>query len=159
MPAFHPIDVHVGQRIRQRRVLIGMSQTNLATAVGLTFQQVQKYERGANRTSASKVYEFATILGVTVPYFFEEMSAETSGRPKRGRPRANVGEAEASLMESVETLKLVRSFYRITDTQARRHIVALIEELGTKRGSGNGVAPTSEGLGRKPLRKHHSKAQ
>ena len=159
MPAFHPIDVHVGQRIRQRRVLVGMSQTDIAKAVGLTFQQVQKYERGANRTSASKLFEFATILGVTVPYFFEEMSAETSGRPKRGRPKASSGAAEASIMESVETLKLVRSFYKITDTLARRHIVDLIEELGTKRGSRNRVTPTSEGLGRKPLRKHLSKAQ
>lgn len=159
MPAFHPIDVHVGQRIRQRRILMGVSQTDLAKAVGLTFQQVQKYERGANRTSASKLFEFATILGVSVPYFFEEMSAETSGRPKRGRPRISAGEVEASLLESVEALKLVRAFYKISDLQRRRLIVDLIEELGVQGGGRKDVLRASEGLGRKPLRKRRRKAQ
>lgn len=158
MPAFHPIDVHVGQRIRQRRILIGMSQTDLAEAVGVTFQQVQKYERGANRTSASKLYEFATILGVSVPYFFDEMSAEASGRPKRGRPRASAGEVEASLMESVEALKLVRAFYKIGEHR-RRHIGALIEALGAQGGGGKDVSLASGGLGRRPLRKGSRKAQ
>lgn len=159
MPAFHPIDVHVGQRVRQRRILIGMSQTDLAKVVGLTFQQVQKYERGANRTSASKLFEFATILGVSVPYFFEEMSAETSGRPKRGRPRISAGDVEASQLENVETLKLVRSFYRISDLRARRHIVALVEELGAQGAGRKDALRASEGLGRKPFRKRGRKAQ
>ena len=159
MPAFHPIDVHVGQRIRQRRVLLGMSQTDLAKAVGLTFQQVQKYERGANRTSASRLFEFAAILRVSIPHFFEEMSGETSGRAKRGRPKANVGADEASMLDRGETLKLVRSFYKIDDKNARRHIVAFIEELAAQLGNGNVDTTTSEGVGRKPLRERGRKAQ
>jgi len=159
LTAFHPIDVHVGQRIRQRRVLLGISQTDLARAVGLTFQQVQKYERGANRTSASRLFEFAMILDVPVSYFFEEMSGETSGHPKRGRPRAQAEADEANLLERSETLKLVRSFYKIANMQARQDVVALMEALGAERGGGAGAFTASERLGRKPLQKRSRKAQ
>lgn len=68
----HPVDIHVGKHMRQRRTLLGMSQTSLAAAVGLTFQQVQKYERGSNRMGSSRLFEFATILDVPVKYFFED---------------------------------------------------------------------------------------
>ncbi len=70
-----PIDVHVGARLRQRRTLLGMTQTNLGDALGLTFQQVQKYERGTNRISASRLYDLARLLDVTVEYFFDDMPA------------------------------------------------------------------------------------
>src|SRR5712671_7409467 len=69
----HAVDIHVGARMRQRRTLLGMSQTKLGDAVGLTFQQIQKYERGSNRVSSSRLFEFAKVLDVPVSYFFDEM--------------------------------------------------------------------------------------
>lgn len=72
----HPVDVHVGQRVRMRRNQIGMSQTNLADGLGITFQQVQKYERGSNRISTSKLYEIATALGTPITYFFEDLTLD-----------------------------------------------------------------------------------
>src|SRR4029434_2231795 len=76
----NPIDVHVGSRIRLRRTLLGMSQERLAEAIGLTFQQVQKYERGANRVGSSRLFDLARVLDVQLSYFFDEMSASTSAR-------------------------------------------------------------------------------
>src|SRR5260370_738995 len=73
MARSHPVDVHVGARMRQRRTLLGMSQEKLGTAVGLTFQQIQKYERGSNRIGSSRLFEFAKVLDVPVSYFFDEM--------------------------------------------------------------------------------------
>src|SRR6478609_5765393 len=82
MARSHPVDVHVGARMRQRRTLPGMSQEKLGTAVGLTFQQIQKYERGANRIGSSRLYEFAKVLDVPVSYFFDEMPSNAlSGLP------------------------------------------------------------------------------
>src|SRR6188472_622763 len=95
----HPVDIHVGRRFRQRRSLLGMSQTAVGNAVGLTFQQVQKYERGSNRISASRLVEFAKVLDVPVPYFFEEMPAKAvaghlGGRGKSAREDATPFEHE-----------------------------------------------------------------
>src|SRR5216683_1587867 len=75
-----PIDVHVGSRVRLRRTLLGMSQGKLGDALGLTFQQVQKYERGANRVSSSRLFDLTRVLDVPVSYFFDEMSASISAR-------------------------------------------------------------------------------
>ena len=91
MARSHPVDVHVGARMRQRRTLLGMSQEKLGTAVGLTFQQIQKYERGSNRIGSSRLYEFAKVLDVPVSYFFDEMPSNAlSGRPMSGRGRKGV---------------------------------------------------------------------
>src|SRR5204862_1600534 len=88
MARSHPVDVHVGARMRQRRTLLGMSQEKLGTAVGLTFQQIQKYERGSNRIGSSRLFEFAKVLDVPVSYFFDEMPANAlAGRPMSGRGR------------------------------------------------------------------------
>src|SRR5438876_11990831 len=76
----NPVDVHVGSRVRLRRTLLGMSQEKLGDAIGLTFQQVQKYERGANRVGSSRLFDLARVLDVPVSYFFDEMSASTSAR-------------------------------------------------------------------------------
>ncbi len=76
----HPVDVHVGARVRMRRTLLGMTQTDLGDAVGLTFQQVQKYERGTNRISASRLYDLARVLDVSIEHFFEDMSPEVAAR-------------------------------------------------------------------------------
>src|SRR5881396_1595345 len=78
MARSHPVDVHVGARMRQRRTLLGMSQTKVGEAVGLTFQQIQKYERGSNSIGSSRLYEFAKVLDVPVSHFFEEMASEVA---------------------------------------------------------------------------------
>src|SRR5260370_42459396 len=90
----HPVDVHVGMRMRQRRALLGMTQSKLGAAVALTFQQIQKYERGSNRIGSSRLFEFAKALDVPVSYFFDEMPSNAlSGRPMSGRGRKGFGEA------------------------------------------------------------------
>src|SRR5262245_31431626 len=92
MAKSHTVDVHVGARMRQRRTLLGMSQSKLGDAVGLTFQQIQKYERGTNRIGSSRLFEFAKVLDVPVSHFFEEMPANVlSGRGMSGRGRKNLG--------------------------------------------------------------------
>lgn len=133
-----PIDVHVGQRLRQRRMLIGLSQEKLGESVGLTFQQIQKYERGANRMGASRVFRFAQVLAVPVTYFFEEMAgANTSATRQKGiAENRQVGLAEDELpqddlLQRRETLDLVRAFYRIEDQKQRRKILELIKAIAT----------------------------
>lgn len=121
---FHPIDVQVGSRLRERRLLLGISQTELASAVGLAFQQLQKYERGANRISASRLFELATVLGVHVAYFFG-VSAGEPGKRKPSRPKL----AHSALASKPETLKLVRAFYQIRDPELRRSVARLILAL------------------------------
>ena len=108
----HPVDVHVGKRIRHRRWLVGMTQQQLAEQVGIKFQQIQKYETGANRVSASRLWDISEALEVPVSFFFEGLDAEaTAGR----------GESvPADLMGDKEALDLVRSYYAIPENQRRR---------------------------------------
>ncbi len=106
----HPVDAHVGSRVRLRRTLLGMNQTQLGEALGLTFQQVQKYERGFNRISASRLYQISQILDVPVSFFFDEFFDEA----KTGSPD------DVSLKR--ETLELVRAYYRIRDPAARKRL-------------------------------------
>ena len=125
----NPIDVHVGARIRLRRTLLGISQTTLADALGLTFQQVQKYERGGNRVSSSRLVDMANALEVSIPYFFEEMSAEVGAQTpsaliKAGRRPLAVGN-ETDLLAKRETLEFVRAYYRITDPAVRKRLADL----------------------------------
>lgn len=130
----HPIDIYVGNRVRQRRSLLGMSQTTLATAVGLTFQQIQKYERGLNRVSASRLYEFAAVLDVPVTYFFDELpgnAAPTSAR-KRGVIANREINADAALMTQRETLKLVRSYYMVQPRSLRTKILETIRGVASE---------------------------
>ena len=128
----NPIDVHVGSRLRQRRTLLGMSQGKLANALGLTFQQVQKYERGANRVGSSRLFDLARVLGVPVSYFFDEMSASTSARSPgrlRGMPELKPLVYKPDPMAKRETLKLVRAYYRITDARVRKRLFTLVKAL------------------------------
>jgi transcriptional regulator with XRE-family HTH domain len=119
-----PVDVHVGMRLRQRRTLLGMSQEKLAQAFGVSFQQVQKYERGANRISASRLHLLTRTLDVPVSYFFE-------GLPSTVHDDSAHAEAEtADQMTSRETLELVRAYYRITDGNVRKRLVDLARALG-----------------------------
>lgn len=131
------VDVHVSLRMRQRRVLLAMSQTKLGDAVGLTFQQIQKYERGSNRMGSSRLFEFAKVLDVPVSYFFDEMPSNVlSGRPISGRGRKDFGEAgapferEKNPLIKRETLELVRAYYKIREGQVRRRIFEMVKAVG-----------------------------
>ncbi len=130
----NPIDVHVGTRVRLRRTLMGMSQEKLGDALGLTFQQVQKYERGANRIGASRLFDLSRVLEVPISYFFEEMEADVQS----ASPRHMVGavdeppEAVKNAMAKRETLELVRAYYRIADPSVRKHVYDLAKALGPK---------------------------
>lgn len=129
----HPIDVHVGLRVRQRRALLGMTQTDLAKAVGLTFQQVQKYESGFNRVSASRLFEFASVLDVPISHFFDEMATETShGKRKPGRPKVKEVDEVPALSTKRETLELVRAYYKIKRPDLRKNVSDLIRALAQK---------------------------
>jgi transcriptional regulator with XRE-family HTH domain len=132
---FHPVDMHVGVRLRQRRTLLGMSQTTLGDAVGLTFQQVQKYERGSNRLSASRLVEFAKVLDVPITYFFEELPAKAvAGRfNRKGRTAREQGtpfQQERDPMIKRETLELVRAYYEIRDSRIRKRLFEMVKALG-----------------------------
>ncbi|MFA3918141.1 helix-turn-helix domain-containing protein [Ruegeria hyattellae] len=109
----HPVDVHVGKRVRHRRWLIGMTQQQLAEQVGIKFQQIQKYETGANRISASRLWDIAESLDVPVSFFFEGLDEAHKATPER----PNV---PADLMGDKEALDLVRSYYAIPENQRRR---------------------------------------
>ena len=134
----HAVDVHVGSRMRQRRTLLGMSQTTLGKAVGLTFQQIQKYERGSNRMGSSRLFEFAKVLDVPVSYFFDEMPSKIlAGRPMAGRSRkGGFGEAATPFAQDKdplikrETLQLVRAYYKIREDKVRRNIFDVVKAIG-----------------------------
>src|SRR5258707_8526480 len=136
MARSHPVDVHVGARMRQRRTLLGMSQEKLGTAVGLTFQQIQKYERGSNRIGSSQLFEFAKVLDVPVSYFFDEMPANAlAGRPMSGRGRKGLGETatpfeqEKDPLIKRETLELVRAYYKIRVASVRDGVAKMIKTI------------------------------
>lgn len=125
----HPIDVHVGNRLRQRRVGVGLTQERLARVIGITFQQVQKYERGTNRVVASRLFELAQALGVTVDYFFEGLSEDRAAGAWAAP--AEPGDADLPvLMAERETLILVRAYHRIADQDVRRRLIDLVKSLG-----------------------------
>ena len=105
----HPVDAHVGKRIRHRRWMVGMTQQQLADSVGIKFQQIQKYETGMNRVSASRLWEIAETLGVAISFFFEGLSASEA-----------VQQGAADMMADKEALELVRSYYAIPEAQRRR---------------------------------------
>ena len=128
----NPVDVHVGGRVRQRRMMIGMSQEKLAEALGLTFQQVQKYERGANRISASRLLDMSRALAVSVASFFEELPEQSA--PARGLAEPPAA-YEADPMLKRETVELVRAYYRINDAAVRRRLFELTKALARSYGA------------------------
>jgi transcriptional regulator with XRE-family HTH domain len=127
----NPIDIHVGGRIRLRRTLLGMSQERLADAIGLTFQQVQKYERGANRVGSSRLFDLSRILDVSMSYFFDEMAPGVADKtPSKLMGRAQVrAEYELDPMAKRETLELVRAYYKVEDQAVRKRIFELTKSL------------------------------
>lgn len=115
-----PVDAHVGARLRMRRTLVGMSQEQLGATVGISFQQVQKYERGINRMGASRLYQFAKILRIPVSYYFDELE---------GHESQNLVTTEEEKIYSRETLTLVRAYYAVPDKKQREKIMSLIKTM------------------------------
>jgi transcriptional regulator with XRE-family HTH domain len=134
-----PIDIHVGSRIRLRRTLLGMSQERLGDALGLTFQQVQKYERGVNRVGASRLFDISRVLDVPISYFFDDMPEGMQDTPlsgPRGRMYGFADQPQEPFSSGVddnltkrETLELVRAYYRIGDPAMRKRMFDLMKSL------------------------------
>ncbi len=132
-----PIDVHVGTRIRLRRTLLGMSQERLGDSLGLTFQQVQKYERGANRVGASRLFDLSRVLDVPVSFFFDDLPAPYATGARVGMQQVG-GFAESQegfgggddLFTRKETVDLVRAYYRISELPVRKRVLDLIKSMG-----------------------------
>lgn len=148
------VDMHVGHRIRLRRTLLGLSQEKLGEALGITFQQVQKYERGANRVGASRLYDLASALDVPVSFFFDDMpafgqtpdytsqSAPSIGHstgfaqsrkpfetPFQTRPASAFSDQDTSLLSRRETVELIRAYYRIPDPVVRKRVLELVRSM------------------------------
>ncbi len=122
-----PVDIHVGARIRRRRVLLGLSQEKVGHAIGLTFQQLQKYEKGTNRVSSSRLYQLAKLFGVPISFFFDDMPPEISGRASE---RAKAAESlDDGLLAKRETLEFVRNYHRIPDGEMRRYVYDLVQAI------------------------------
>ncbi len=122
-------------RIRMRRMMLGMSQTNLADAVGLTFQQIQKYEKGTNRVGASRLQQFAKILGVPISFFFEGAPAAQLAGIKTTKSEDGVTPAYISdFLASRDGQRLVKAFSQVSDRSLRRNFVDLVEEIAEKSG-------------------------
>ncbi|MCF8467653.1 MAG: helix-turn-helix transcriptional regulator [Sneathiella sp.] len=126
----HPVDVHVGSRLRMRRTLLGLSQQKLGGKLGLTFQQVQKYERGANRIGASRLFELSKILDVPPSFFFEDMPVGGASA------QAGLAEPEDSFEHQFlgkrETLELVRAYYKITSLEVRKRVFDVIKAVAAE---------------------------
>lgn len=121
-----PLDVHVGSRIRLRRQLLGLSQERLGDALGLTFQQVQKYERGANRVSASRLFDLSTVLGVPISFFFDDISVELTSQVDN-----RLCDDGLNLVSGdAETNALLEAYFKIASTTLRKRLRELIKSLG-----------------------------
>lgn len=127
------IDMHVGKRVRLRRTLLGLSQEHLGAALNITFQQVQKYERGANRISASRLWDISQILDASIGYFFDDMSSQTKlASPRkisRDAQKAPEDDFERDPMARRETLELVRTYYSISEPNVRKRLAELIKSV------------------------------
>jgi transcriptional regulator with XRE-family HTH domain len=122
------VDAHVGRRLRQRRIALGISQEQLGAELGLTFQQIQKYEKGQNRISAGRLFKIATILSVSVEHFFEGLANGDATRPPGSRMP---GQAEMNaFLASPEGLALTAGFMKINDAATRRRIIDLVNTIG-----------------------------
>jgi transcriptional regulator with XRE-family HTH domain len=127
----NPIDKHVGSRVRMRRMMLSMSQEKLGDALGLTFQQVQKYEKGTNRIGASRLQQISHILQVPVAFFFEG-APNLSGQPD-GLKEAPSAAYVADFLATSDGLALTKAFMRIKEAKLRRRIVDLVEEISGGR--------------------------
>ena len=134
----HSIDVHVGKRVKLQRRLLGMSQDRLADLLGVTCQQVLKYERGINRIASSRLYELGQALDVPVSFFFDDMVCrqlpdivqDPLPGLAEGSEAFHPGTDDIQIIESSESLKLIRAYYQITDLRVRKRLFELIKSLG-----------------------------
>ena len=128
----NPVDRYVGSRVRMRRIMLGMSQEKLGEALGLTFQQVQKYEKGTNRVGASRIQQISEILQVPVSFLFEggPSGVVTSGGFSEGTSPAYISD----FLATSEGLALTRAFTRISDAKLRRSIVDMVEQIAAREG-------------------------
>lgn len=128
----HPVDIYVGRRLRMKRTILGLSQESVGKQIGVTFQQIQKYERGINRMGASRLYDFAKALGVQVSYFFEgygDYVIEEENGMALAEPNAKF---EGEQMNNRETLEVMRAYYRIKNPAVRKRIVDLIKAMAAE---------------------------
>lgn len=123
----NPIDVHVGSRVRLRRMMLGMSQEKLGEHLGITFQQIQKYEKGTNRIGASRLHHISTVLKVPVSFFFEDAPGSQSETQGFAEPQPTTYVVD--FLSSAEGLSLNKAFVRIEDTKVRKRIVDLVRVL------------------------------
>ncbi|MAJ34837.1 MAG: transcriptional regulator [Candidatus Puniceispirillum sp. TMED52] len=127
------VDVHVGKRIRLRRTLLGYSQEQLAHGLSITFQQVQKYERGSNRVSASRLWDISQLLDVDISYFFEDMSSSTKSNSPRqiafSDTKIETNGQNKDPMARRETLELVRTYYSVEDAHTRKRIAEIVKVI------------------------------
>jgi transcriptional regulator with XRE-family HTH domain len=139
----HPVDVHVGRRLRLKRTILGLSQEAVGKEIGVTFQQIQKYERGINRMGASRLYDFAKALGVPVSYFFDGYGeyVNEAGLPL-GMSEPDAQKFEAEKVNNRETLEVMRAYYRIKNPAVRKRIIELIKAFA-EDGSGEAGATKS----------------
>ncbi len=128
----NPIDIHVGGRIRLRRMMSGLSQERLGEQMGLTFQQIQKYEKGANRVGASRLFQLAQVLEVPVSYFFDDLELEDK-RHASGFAESKSQDFVLEFLNSREGLELNRAFVKIQDPQVRRRVIDLIRSLADEQ--------------------------
>lgn len=133
----HPIDVHVGGRVRLRRTMLGMSQDKLAESLGLTFQQIQKYEKGVNRIGASRVFEISRVLGVPIQFFFDDYDEITGRSYGFAEAGPDDGAAMMELLNSPEGVQLCKHFAAITDPKIRKRVLELVKSLA----DGGGLHP------------------
>ena len=129
----NPIDIHVGARVRLRRNLLGLTLMTLAKAVGVTYQQLQKYERGVNRIGASRLFNLTRVLDVPISFFFEDLSPAAAGggkRRTRGLSEAPAAVLDSDVLNKRETVDLIRAYYRVTDPGLRKRVLDFLKALG-----------------------------
>ena len=130
----NPIDVHVGGRVRMRRMLVGMSQEKLGESLGLTFQQVQKYEKGANRIGASRLYHIARVLSVPIEFFYDGIQFD-GNTGADGQQEADTANFDLDMLSTSEGIQLNSAFFAIRDPKIRKKVLELVRALGEAGGA------------------------
>jgi len=139
----HPVDVYVGRRLRLKRTIMGMSQEALGKAIGVTFQQIQKYERGINRMGASRLYHFARLLSVPVSYFFEgygDADALEDISPAYAVAEPEMMAFDHEHVSSRETMDIMRAYYKIKNPAVRKRIADLVKAVAEEHAESEEVA-------------------
>lgn len=131
------VDSHVGNRLRERRILLGLSQTRLGESLGLSFQQIQKYERGIDRISVGRLVHLAQVLDVPITYFFDDLSGPEQSEGAENSLGIDAGAVAITAladdpMSKRETLELVRAYYKIEQPELRKHIFSLIRSIASR---------------------------